>query len=170
VVAFEPLPENTRLLHDQFGSCTQVQIHQTALGAQDSEGTLVAGSDSLRATTRVVLGTETALMPASTEMRGTDRVSIRSADSMIGQGLAPRPHVIKIDVEGFELDCLNGMRSLLGEGLVRSIGIEIHYGLLAARGHSSAPREIEQVLSCFGYSITWTDRSHLIADLAKPGS
>ncbi|MBM4224818.1 MAG: FkbM family methyltransferase [Gammaproteobacteria bacterium] len=170
VVAFEPLQENARLLRDQFGSCTQVHIHQTALGTQDSEGTLVAGSDSLRATTRVVLETETAPIAASAEKSAIDRVSIRSADSLIGQGLVARPHVIKIDVEGFELDCLNGMRSLLGEGVVRSIGIEIHYGLLAARGQSAAPRKIEQLLAGYGYSITWTDRSHLIADLFNHGS
>jgi FkbM family methyltransferase len=168
VVAFEPLPENAQLLRDAFGTRASVQLHQLALGSTDTEGLVVSGDDALRATTKVVPLARVELGSSGTAGAAGSTVRVRTADAIVAERAAPTPDVVKLDVEGAEFDCLIGMRTMLSSGRLRAIGIEVHYGLLAARGQQGAPREIEQLLSSFGYQVTWTDRSHLIADLRSP--
>ena len=51
--------------------------------------------------------------------------------------------------------------------MVKVLGIEVHFGLLAARGKADAPEQIESLLGMAGFSCTWTDSSHLLAVKAE---
>jgi FkbM family methyltransferase len=168
VVGFEPLLENASALRDVFGDRANVQLVELALGRENTAGIVVPGGDALRATTRVVHSADTGRGGDLIAHAGSERISVRTGDSLVNAGAVPYPHVVKLDVEGAELDCLIGMRAILGSRHIRAVGVEIHYGLLAARGQAGAPRDIERLLLSFGYEVTWTDRSHLIADLPKP--
>lgn len=73
------------------------------------------------------------------------------------------PNLVKIDVEGFELEVLNGMGSvLLGPGL-HTVALEMHFQTLARRGLDDAPRRIVELLEEAGLVVRWTDPSHLVA-------
>jgi FkbM family methyltransferase len=165
VIAFEPLPANLLVLSERFGAHANVLLHQMALGGADAEGALIAGRDGLCATTRVVPDASVRTTGSADEGSSVDRTQIRTADTLVQTGIAPLPDVVKLDVEGAELDCLHGMPRLLESGRLRCIGIEIHYGLLAERGQPRAPRDIERLLARCGYLVVWTDRNHLIAEL-----
>ena len=73
------------------------------------------------------------------------------------------PNAIKIDVEGFELEVLQGMGPYLAEPTLRMIGVEVHFGILKERGIAYAPQRIEQLLVHNGYRVRWPDNSHLLA-------
>lgn len=46
---------------------------------------------------------------------------------------------------------------------LHSIGIEVHFGVLEERGESAQAKQMEQTLAHNGFTVRWTDRSHLLA-------
>lgn len=82
---------------------------------------------------------------------------------MLDSGEVLPPNVIKIDVEGFEYEVIEGLSAYLSSPTVKSIGIEVHFGILEERGLSQAPRWIERLLNGKGFVVTWADPSHIIA-------
>jgi Methyltransferase FkbM domain len=93
----------------------------------------------------------------------TTKVELRSGDEAICEGAIETPDVIKIDVEGHELQVLKGVSDTLHGDRVRAIFVEMHFALLAAEGCGEAPREIERLLKSRGFAIRWPDPSHLHA-------
>lgn len=73
------------------------------------------------------------------------------------------PAIIKIDVEGFELEVLRGMERLLTSEGLRGIFCEVHFSVLESRGMANAPVELEQRLKSAGFSVVWIDPSHIAA-------
>lgn len=91
-------------------------------------------------------------------------VGVRTArgDTLVAQGV-PVPNVIKIDVEGFEGEVLDGMPLLLQNQTLRTIGMEVHFAQLHERGMSDEPARIVRVLRSAGFRVRWVDPSHLVA-------
>ena len=73
------------------------------------------------------------------------------------------PNVIKIDVEGFELEVLTGMAQFLASPTLRSLFIEVHFSILSERGRTEAPRKIVHRFRLTGFNVKWLDPSHLVA-------
>jgi FkbM family methyltransferase len=90
-------------------------------------------------------------------------VKVMAGDQVIADGEAALPNIIKIDVEGHELEVVHGLPSSLQNPRLRAAFIEIHFALLRQRGLARAPREIEQFLMARGLQISWVDLSHLQA-------
>jgi len=72
------------------------------------------------------------------------------------------PNIIKIDVEGFEHEVLEGMPSLLKESALRGVFCEVHFAILEARGRSESPIWIERTLRDAGLKVQWVDSSHIV--------
>lgn len=87
-------------------------------------------------------------------------VTVRLADEFLN---LTAPTAIKIDVEGFELNVLKGMSRTLNSESLKAVFLEVHFQELAEMGLRDAPREIVRVLSNAGFSIRWTDSSHICA-------
>lgn len=68
--------------------------------------------------------------------------------------------MVKIDVEGFELDVLKGMSGLLADPALRAIFVEVHFLALANRGLHTAPADMIALLRAAGFEIQWIDPSH----------
>jgi hypothetical protein len=90
-------------------------------------------------------------------------IKTMSIDELIERNLDP-PDIIKIDVEGHELDVLLGARKLL---LAKkpSLSIELHPGLLARRGTSGLA--IAEYLEDAGYVFHDTDLKRVTRDFFK---
>jgi len=152
VVSFEPSPVNFGRLVEQCASLKNVTLLQYGLGKSDGKIHFQQGKDELGATSHVTHNNSSGVV-----------VDIRSGDRLLAMGTVKAPNVIKMDVEGFEWDVLEGMNGLLKESYLRAIGIEVHFGILKEHGMERVPQQIEQLLRNSGFSCTWPDSSHLLA-------
>jgi hypothetical protein len=73
-----------------------------------------------------------------------------------------QPAVVKIDVEGYEMEVIRGMSRVLGG--VRALFVEIHFQVLEERGMRQGPAALVKHLKRLGFSrIEWPDASHIAA-------
>lgn len=161
VVAFEPSPPNRQRLMTAVAALDQVQVRAEALGKGEGVAILTQGSDTLGATSRIgheIIGSE------------SYPIAVATGDRLVADGEVPPPNIIKIDVEGFELDVLRGLSDVLLSPDLHTIGIEVHFLILAQTGNGHAPSGIEAILRSAGFQCTWADSSHLIAARAKTAS
>lgn len=100
VVSFEPVPENLRYLeeHIRLNRLTNVDVRRVAVGARSGEARFRKHGDRLQ---------------GRVDEQGGDPVSMVALDDLLRQDAIPRPDVMKIDVEGGELDVLRGAFELL---------------------------------------------------------
>ena len=99
VHAFEPSARNRRLLsrHIAWNGFDNVVIHPYALSSYNGDATF-GGTDTSK---MLHLG------------GGTERVGVRTADSLVTSGVVPAPSFVKVDVEGAEAELLQGAGDLL---------------------------------------------------------
>jgi FkbM family methyltransferase len=155
VFAFEPSPRNAEVLRAAVAGRPNATVIGAALS--DAEGTaiLAQGTDRLGSNSRLVASSEDAAGTQSFE------VPIQTGDGLWKSGTVLIPNVVKLDVEGYELDVLRGMSGILLRRELRDIFIEVHFGLLERRGMATAPREIEALLRSSGFAVHWTDTGHM---------
>jgi FkbM family methyltransferase len=143
VLCFEPHPQvfaslrNNISVWGNHARCAKFELHQRALGSHDGKATLVTGDwfATNKGTARVGTGEKKdGQKELPIEMVQLDTVVM--PDDAIG--------VLKIDVEGAELDVLRGMSRLLTEHLVRDIVFE---------ETRSFPAPTHQYLKSKGYSV-----------------
>lgn len=157
VVAFEPMPENLARLQAHVLGCRNVSIVPVGLGSHDAVQVFVQGEDGLGATSRMLdQGRSAAVGTRAFE------VTVRRGDGCLLDGF-PVPNIMKIDVEGFELEVLDGMPAVLADPALRAIGVEVHFAVLDERGLPGAARRLEATLRAHGFRLQWCDASHVLA-------
>jgi FkbM family methyltransferase len=152
VVAFEPLPDSCEQIRARIPNCECLRIEAIALGDEDRPGRLVTQENSY----------ENHIQTDGHDATGSLPVQIRRGDT-VWKTLARTPNVVKVDVEGFEEEVLQGMQEMLESAALRSVLIEVHFLKLEMRGRATAPTRIQKLLIGKGYRTTWVDASHLFA-------
>lgn len=100
VYAFEPVPRNCRFLrkHVEMNRAANVSVIEMAVSSTNGEAAFdSSGSHAM----------------GHLDTRGTLKVRTISVDSFVFDQAMPAPAVIKIDVEGAEVDVLTGSRETL---------------------------------------------------------
>lgn len=112
VVAFEPDTENFRLLsrNVQINKFTNVRLFRVALGREDSEKVLYMGVNPVHSS----------LLPPY-YLRARKKVRVATLDRIMEKLQLTRIDWIKIDVEGAEMDVLEGGKKTIGESVHRII-------------------------------------------------
>lgn len=110
VVAIEPVPENAAAVRANaaLNAMGQVTVIEAAAGASGGEAELITVEDTL--------WTRLASVGPHERERGRSVVRTVALDELVAGGELPLPDVVKIDVEGAELDVVEGMRALLAQG------------------------------------------------------
>jgi FkbM family methyltransferase len=139
---FEPNPANLATIHElkELNPGLPIEVHGLAIGGEDSADAEFATMPEL---TMGKLATST-FQPGA--LRGDSlRVRLARLDSLLRDATIPAPDVIKIDVEGAELDVLLGAQSLLTT-VKPGIFLEAHSPQLA--------RDCNALLESVGYVVT----------------
>jgi FkbM family methyltransferase len=155
VVAFEPFADSCRRIQERLPQCPWLRVENVALGETDTQGRLVTGESSVENHIESDADTRNGVT-------GSVAVAIRRGDTVCDL-LGRVPNVIKIDVEGFEEEVLNGMGATLRQAALRSVLVEVHFSKLEDRGRQTAPTRIQELLDNNGFRTRWVDASHLLA-------
>jgi FkbM family methyltransferase len=143
-LAFEPAPSNAARLAEnaELNGLGNVTVIEAAMWSETGTVALRVDGAEGSGTSRVVdQGSEATLeVPAAT------------VDRFAGGGAAA-PDLLKVDVEGAELEVLRGAEATLGAGRVREVFVETHPLALAKRGSSEA--EVAGLLGELGYAEVW---------------
>lgn len=110
IICFEPLPEAQATLQQLFKDDSRVEVHGFALGARSGAATLnVSGQDD--SSSLLSIGaTQEREYPGTGKVR-EQAVAIRRLDEVLERVAVPA--LIKIDVQGGELELLRGAGNLL---------------------------------------------------------
>jgi FkbM family methyltransferase len=122
VVSFEPDGTNYSHLVENvsLNGLATVTCVQSALGEKAGEGNLAQGD---------IIGNYSLLTKPGPGLRSTP-VAIVSGDVYAEEKGLPVPHLLKVDVEGFEYAVLQGLHRTLRNASCRAILIEVHPYLL----------------------------------------
>ncbi len=96
-----------------------------------------------------------------------EEVEIIKGDDLIINDKIDVPNIIKIDVEGFEYNVLQGLIETLKNKRCRIVLTEVHFSQLNAQGLNDIPQKIYNLLTELGFYIKWIDHSHFIAKKIK---
>jgi FkbM family methyltransferase len=142
-LAFEPAPANAARLAEnaELNRLGNVTVVEAAMWSESGTVALwVEGAEGSGTSRVVACGDGTIEVPAAT------------LDRFAGGGAAA-PDLLKIDVEGAELEVLRGAEATLAAGRVREVFIETHQLALAERGASEA--DVARLLRELGYAEVW---------------
>jgi FkbM family methyltransferase len=160
VIAFEPTPACFESLKSNCSAelGRNCEVHRLALGRKTGSVLMQIAADPL--------GASHSVLTSEQQVDGMETIEVEMVrgDDLVGERGMPRPDFLKIDVEGSELDVLQGLGELLSDVGCRAVFCEVHFGLLAERGQPYASQEIEKLLRESGLEDqTWIDASHIVA-------
>lgn len=141
VVAFEPFPENCTQLQRLSAANPRLPLsfEHVAVGGEEGVVQFHVMPDSSMG--KLASSSFQADVPSAAVLK----VPLKTIDGLIGEGKYPAPQVIKIDVEGAEVEVLQGGKKTL----------ETHKPILFIEAHSeSLKAECTELLTSFGYNVT----------------
>ena len=114
VISFEPLPAAAAKFRAVFAGDDRVTLHEAAIGPSPGNATIHVSkrddSSSLLPTT----ATQVALFPGTAEV-ATATVRVASLREFISAADIQSPALLKLDVQGYELEALRGCEDLLDQ-------------------------------------------------------
>jgi len=91
------------------------------------------------------------------------QVKVTTGDRLISCHGVLLPNVIKIDVEGFELEVVESLEQTLRGSDCRAVFVEVHFGILDRRCNRYAPSKVASLLQAARLRARWFDASHIAA-------
>ncbi len=112
IFSFEPLSGPARVFSKVFAGNNHVRLYQVALGAEESCASMhVSAHDDSSSLLRIG-EIQNKIFPGTYEV-GTEPVQVRRLDKILNPATIIPPALLKIDVQGYEIEALRGCESLL---------------------------------------------------------
>ena len=149
VYSFEPHPTNVEALRRNL-ELNNINANIFQLALSDEEGTVKLSSK----------GSESGLGEHSldtTESESTIPVTVRQLDEVRSEHNLPVPTVVKIDVEGAELNVIRGAKKVLSDTECEIIYCEFHPEKIKSFGGTYD--EIQDELNDLGFNLTVLDQN-----------
>lgn len=112
VVSFEPLSGPAGIFRRVFAGDNSVTLHQSAIGPVSAMQTMHVSARDDSSSLLPISSVQTAMFPGTGEV-ATAEVRVATLDEFVGADDLRAPAMLKLDVQGFELDALRGCESLL---------------------------------------------------------
>ncbi len=148
VICFEPLAENVKRIEHNAASnnLTNIQVVASALGSSEGEAAFWTSAQP-------TWGKLASVGKKPDKFATEVKVRIHRLDSIVDELKLPAPELIKMDVEGAELDVLDGARATL----------ERHHPTLLIEAHGTNVA-IEDFLTSIGYRVGVLGRQVSVAE------
>lgn len=112
IVAFEPMPEAAATWRRLFDGNGHAVLHTVAIGARTGSATLHVSARTDSSSLLPIGDGQRSAFPGTGEA-GTMQVEVTPLGAFLSAGDIVRPALLKIDVQGYELEVLRGAESLL---------------------------------------------------------
>lgn len=112
VFSFEPLPDVAKTFQKIFSDDSAVRLHVAAIG-EKSEKKLIHLSARDDSSSLLEIGEAQSNFFPGTHEVGTLEVRVGTLDEFISKDDICRPAMLKLDVQGFELQALSGCKNLI---------------------------------------------------------
>jgi FkbM family methyltransferase len=150
IVSFEPLAEPFRRLQRRAIGDASWICHQMALGTEPATLKLNIAANGGASSSFLDMSSGLHAMDASVRYVGSQDVLVSTLDDIADDVIGPNDRVwLKIDVQGYELQVLDGGRQALG----KADGIEIEMSLVALYDGQPLMRDVLDVLQTYGFEL-----------------
>jgi FkbM family methyltransferase len=112
--SFEPLEEPAQIFRKIFGRDPNVTLHTCAIGREKTTATIHVTKDDDSSSLLPITQMQSRMFPGATE-KETREVPVLSLSQALGSTSIPPASLLKIDVQGFELDVLKGCGDILNK-------------------------------------------------------
>jgi len=112
VIAFEPLAEAANCFRKVFHRDSRVIIHQAAIGPEAGETTIHVAAVDDSSSLLPISTKQERLFPGTSEIR-TEIVKVGRLSDFVASEEIVSPAMLKLDVQGYELEALRGCEELL---------------------------------------------------------
>jgi FkbM family methyltransferase len=112
--SFEPLEEPSQIFNKIFGSDPNITLHSYAIGRARTSATIHITKDDDSSSLLPITKIQSSLFPRAVE-KETRQVSVISLSQVLRDISIPSASLLKIDVQGFELEVLQGCEDILQE-------------------------------------------------------
>jgi len=158
IVAFEPEERCCAILEEikRQNGLENITLYPMALGSKTQSLKMTIAKNPIAGTHSLLLNNQN----FRTDEQG-QTVTIETGDHLRAQYGLQVPAVIKVDVEGYELEVLKGLDGILRDPGCQSIICEIHFAILDTMG-GNLPQAIVEYLKNRGFTYKkWLGPSHL---------
>lgn len=113
IIAFEPLQEAAEVFAEVFQADPGVELHRCAIGSREGEVVMHVSRADDSSSLLPISDLQQQLFPGTQE-KGTRKVNVTPLDAALFPEQIHAPALLKIDVQGYELEVLKGSALLLG--------------------------------------------------------
>lgn len=114
IISFEPLAEPASIFRSVFADDPLTTLHETGIGCQEQETDIHVSKADDSSSLLPITSLQTGLFPGTGE-KEIRKIQVKRLDSILHREDIGKPSLLKIDVQGFEKQVLEGCNSLLQE-------------------------------------------------------
>ena len=112
IISFEPLAAPAALFRKIFAGDDSIKLHEAAIGPTAIDGVMHISARDDSSSLLPISSLQDEIFPGTNEV-GTVNVRVAPLGTFINESDITAPAMLKLDVQGFELDALRGCESLL---------------------------------------------------------
>ena len=114
IISFEPLPKPAALFRRIFSKDNAVILYNAAIGPKSEQREMHVSARDDSSSLLPISSLQEEIFPGTSEVE-TAEVHVAPLDSFVDEADINSPALLKIDVQGYELDALQGCESLLSK-------------------------------------------------------
>ena len=112
IISFEPLPGPAAVFRRVFANDSAVVLNQTAIGSEEDQCSMHVSARDDSSSLLPISSLQEEIFPGTGEVEKVD-VRVAPLNAFVSEDEIVGPAMLKLDVQGFELEALRGCESLL---------------------------------------------------------